>query len=55
MWLNESGIKSLDAFQMKGIRHILGIEHAYWSRTTNEEIPQRANANTVGVADVTTD
>ena len=28
---------------MRGIRHILGIEHAYWSRTSNEEILMKAN------------
>ena len=53
MSLNESLIKRLDAFQMKGIRHILGIEHAYWSRTSNEETLKRASLITAGVADIT--
>ena len=43
MYLNEGLLKRLDAFHMRGIRHILGIEHAYWSRTSNEEILMKAN------------
>ena len=38
MYLNEGLKNRLDAFHMRGIRHILGIEHAYWSRTFNAEI-----------------
>ena len=30
MYLNDSLIKRLDAFHMRGIRHIMGIDHAYW-------------------------
>jgi hypothetical protein len=33
----------LDAFQIRGLRHILKIDHAYWSHTTNKEILERAN------------
>ena len=41
--LNDSLIKRLDAFHVRGIRHILGIEHSYWSRTSNMEIMEKAN------------
>ena len=34
----------LDAFQIRGLRHILKIEHSYWSRVANEEILAKANA-----------
>ena len=44
MYLNDSLIKRPDAFHIRGIRHILGIEHAYWSRTSNLEIMEKANA-----------
>ena len=33
----------LNAFQIRGLRHILKIEHAYWSRTSNDEIIATAN------------
>ena len=46
MYLNDSLIKRLDAFHVRGIRHIRGIEHSYWSRTSNEEILAKANALT---------
>ena len=52
MYLNDSLIKRLDAFHMIGLRHILGIEHAYWSRTSNEEILERADAIACGHADI---
>ena len=54
MYLNDSLIKRLDAFHMRGLRHILGIEHAYWSRTSNEEIIEKANEIVRGTADITT-
>ena len=53
MYLNESLLKRLDAFQMTGIRHILGIEHAYWSRTSNLEILEKANWILNGSEDIT--
>ena len=34
----------IDAFQIRGLRHILKIEHSFWSHTKNEEILARANA-----------
>ena len=43
LYLNDSLIKRLDACHMRGIRHILGIEHAYWSRKSNLEILEKAN------------
>ena len=33
----------LDAFQMKGLRQILGIEHSYKSHITNNEVMRKAN------------
>ena len=53
MYLNEGIIKRLDAFHMRGIRHILGIEHAYWSRASNEEIIMRANWILENAEDIT--
>ena len=53
MYLNESLLKRLDAFQMTGIRHILGIQHAYWSRTSNLEILEKANWILNGSEDIT--
>ena len=38
---------------MRGIRHILGIEHAYWSRTSNEETLNKANWILSGAKDET--
>ena len=43
MYLNDSLLKRLDAFHMRGVRHIMGIEHAYWSRVKNKEIIEKAN------------
>ena len=43
LYLSSSLIKRLDAFHIRGIRHIMGIEHSYWSRTSNEEILFKAN------------
>ena len=41
--LTEAMINKLDAFQMKGIRKILGKKHTYWDRAaTNESIVQTA-------------
>ena len=33
----------LNAFQMKGLRHILKIDHSFWSHVTNNEIIGKAN------------
>ena len=33
----------LNAFQMRGLRHILKIDHMYWSHVTNQEIIGKAN------------
>lgn len=38
MYLVGSLLKRLDAFQMTGIRHIMGIGHTSWSRCSNENI-----------------
>ena len=43
MYLNDSLLKRLDAFHVRGLRHILGIEHSYWSRVTNDEVIDKAN------------
>ena len=39
--LTESLWDRLDAFQMRGLRHILGIEHASYSGVSNGEIYKR--------------
>ena len=36
-------LKRLDAFQMRGLRYILGIDHAYFSGVSNEEVYGKAN------------
>jgi hypothetical protein len=41
--LTPSLLARLDAFQMRGLRYILGIEHSYYSHTTNEEVYHKAN------------
>ena len=33
----------LDAFQMRGFRYILKIEHSYYSRVSNQEIYDKIN------------
>ena len=33
----------LDAFQIRGLRYILGIEHSFYSHVTNEEIYRKTN------------
>ena len=33
----------LDAFQIRGLRYILGIEHSFYSHVTNEEVYTRTN------------
>ena len=43
LYLNESLIKRLDAFHIRGLRHILGIEHSYWSRVQNTDIIEKVN------------
>ena len=42
--LTEAMMKRIDAFQMKGLRKILGEKHTYWDReATNENILDQAN------------
>ena len=41
--LTNSLLDRLDAFQMRGLRYILGIEHSYFSGITNEEVYERVN------------
>ena len=36
--LTKSEQQKLDTFQLKGFRHILGINHAFWSAISNKEI-----------------
>jgi len=41
--LTPSLLARLDAFQMRGLRYILGIEHSFYLHTTNEEVYHKAN------------
>jgi hypothetical protein len=41
--LTPSLLARLDAFQMRGLRYILGIEHSSYPHTTNEEVYRKAN------------
>ena len=41
--LTDSLLDRLDAFQMRGLRYILGIEHSYYSGISNEEVYERVN------------
>ena len=41
--LTESLLNRLDAFQMRGLRYILGIEHSYYSGISDEEVYERVN------------
>ena len=41
--LTESLLNRLDVFQIRGLRYILGIEHAYYSGISNEEVYERVN------------
>ena len=41
--LTPAMLKRLDAFQMRGFRYILKIEHAYYSRVSNQEIYDKIN------------
>ena len=36
-------LNKLDAFQIRGLRAILNIEHSYKSHVSNEEIIEKAN------------
>ena len=36
-------LKRLDAFQMRGLRYILKIEHSYYSRISNQEVYDNFN------------
>ena len=49
--LTDGLVARIDAFQMRGIRHILRIEHAYWSRKSNEEIQAKTNMILMNVED----
>lgn len=41
--LTPSMLKRLDAFQMRGFRYILKIEHSYYSRVSNQDIYDKIN------------
>ena len=41
--LTESLLNRLDAFQVRGLMYILGIEHSYYSGISNEEVYERVN------------
>ena len=42
--MTEAVMKKVDAFQMKGLRKILGKKHTYWDReATSENILNQAN------------
>ena len=41
--LTPSMLNRLDAFQMRGFRYILKIEHSYYSRVSNQEIYDKIN------------
>ena len=43
IYLTDSLINKLDAFQLRGLRAMLDIDHAYWFRISNEEVFARAN------------
>ena len=41
--LTQAMLNRLDAFQMKGLRYILKIEHAYYSGVSNQEVYDKIN------------
>ena len=41
-WLNKTERRRLDGFHCRGLRRILRIRPAYWSRVSNEEVFRRA-------------
>ena len=41
--LTPTMLAKLDAFQMRGLRYILKIEHSFYSHVTNEEVYEKAN------------
>ena len=41
--LTPSMLARLDAFQMRGLRYILKIEHSYYSRISNQEVYDKIN------------
>ena len=41
--LTNSMQRKLDAFQIKGLRYIMKIEHSFWSHATNTFIIEKAN------------
>ena len=36
-------LKRLDAFQIRGLRYIIQIEHSYYSRVSNQEVYDKIN------------
>ena len=43
MHMTDSAMNKLDSFHYKGLRRILKIDHAYFSRVSNEQIIEKAN------------
>lgn len=43
MHITETILRKLNAFHFRGLRIILGIEHSYYSRVTNQEVLRKAN------------
>jgi hypothetical protein len=41
--LTPTMLAKLDAFQMRGLRYILKIEHSYYSHVTNEQVYEKTN------------
>ena len=41
--LTQAMLNKLDAFQMRALRYILKIEHAYYSRVSNKEFYDEIN------------
>ena len=41
--LTPAMLKRLEAFQIRGLRYILQIEHSYYSHITNEQVSEKAN------------
>ncbi len=41
--LTQAMLNRLDAFQMRGLRYILKIEHAYYSGVSNQEVYDKIN------------
>ena len=43
--LTPAMLNRLDAFQMKGFRYIFKIDHAYYSRVSNQEIYEKISSH----------